>query len=393
MLEVPNRIAVLLVLQDSSDESFNTESQMLKRVKDAAVVMLRESGLSTASAQTLYSESVVVRCAHWEPSWASARRAVGGVPPPSEASSSSSSGAERHPLWALLAWRRSYNGPQDSVSGRAHRAVAEALAELANEAGTNAPLVVVAQGLGCLLSEAHFACLAEAWALPEARAEANGSALTRGGGLVASADASPLERGATLHTFWALGSPIALWLDCLQAKVGGGSGGGGSEDAPWQRTLPFSPEHGLATVPSPLLGVALPEPLLNLGGRQHFWHRHDPMCSAPIADVLSLGASAVDVEVRLGGAAPPTPSDYLKAVDSERRLREAAAGGGSGRARKEATVPLGRHLASMLLGFSPREKTLFDRVVERRRSDVADTSDAVLGPICTPGIGARASVC
>ena len=173
-------IAVLIVLHDSSDENLNGGAAMLRRVKEAAVAALREAGLASAAASTLFGEGVLMRCAHWEPAWASARSKAGAPSPPDGYT------GERSSLWSLLAWRRSYHGPSDPVSGRAHYAIAQALAELA-EAAPTAPLVVVAQGLGCLVAEAHFACLVEQRALPPTWADA----------LLTSDHATPLERGAT----------------------------------------------------------------------------------------------------------------------------------------------------------------------------------------------------
>ena len=405
-------IAVLIVLHDSSDENLNGGAAMLRRVKEAAVAALREAGLASAAASTLFGEGVLMRCAHWEPAWASARSKAGAPPPPDGYT------GERSSLWSLLAWRRSYHGPSDPVSGRAHYAIAQALAELA-EAAPTAPLVVVAQGLGCLVAEAHFACLVEQRALPPTWADA----------LLTSDHATPLERGATLHSFWALGSPIAMWLDTLKVRgepAGGSRGGGGvgddaedtssqcssqlpstrapryherlerarkansstpdgaslilarhlSEDAPSpapaagnameQHTKEAVPrsirEQGLVSVPSPQMSSSMPVAVLQLGGRHHFWHRHDPLCSIPITQEYGLGSAAKDVEVRLGGSSPPAPSDYLKAIDYEKR---------SGRTKKEVVVPLGRHLASILLGLRSQE-TQFDRIVERRPTSAAE---------------------
>jgi hypothetical protein len=106
----------------------------------------------------------------------------------------------------------------------------------------------------------------------------------------------------------------------------------------------------------------MPVAVLQLGGRHHFWHRHDPLCSIPITQEYGLGSAAKDVEVRLGGSSPPAPSDYLKAIDYEKR---------SGRTKKEVVVPLGRHLASILLGLRSQE-TQFDRIVERRQTSAAE---------------------
>ena len=116
-------------------------------------------------------------------------------------------------------------------------------------------------------------------------------------------------------------------------------------------------------VPSPQMSSSMPVAVLQLGGRHHFWHRHDPLCSIPITQEYGLGSAAKDVEVRLGGScAPPAPSDYLKAVDYEKRC---------GRTKKEVVVPLGRHLASILLGLRSQE-TEFDRIVERRPTSAAE---------------------
>ena len=405
-------IAVLIVLQDSSDENLNGGAAMLRRVKEAAVAALREAGLASAAASTLFGEGVLIRCAHWEPAWASARSKAGAPPPPDGYT------GERSSLWSLLAWHRSYHGPSDPVSGRAaHHAIAQALAELA-EAAPTAPLVVVAQGLGCLVAEAHFACLVEQRALPPT--------VRWPDALLASDHATPLERGATLHSFWALGSPIAMWLDTLKVRgepAGDSRGGHGSgddtedtfsqrpstrapryherlerarkansstpdgashiltrhlsEDAPSpapaagntmeqhkKEALPRTiREQGLMSVPSPQMSSSMPVAVLQLGGRHHFWHRHDPLCSIPITQEYGLGSAAKDVEVRLGGScAPPAPSDYLKAVDYEKRC---------GRTKKEVVVPLGRHLASILLGLRSQE-TEFDRIVERRPTSAAE---------------------
>ena len=404
-------IAVLIVLQDSSDENLNGGAAMLRRVKEAAVAALREAGLASAAASTLFGEGVLIRCAHWEPAWASARSKAGAPPPPDGYT------GERSSLWSLLAWHRSYHGPSDPVSGRAHHAIAPALAELA-EAAPTAPLVVVAQGLGCLVAEAHFACLVEQRALPPT--------VRWPDALLASDHATPLERGATLHSFWALGSPIAMWLDTLKVRgepAGDSHGGHGSgddtedtfsqrpstrapryherlerarkansstpdgashiltrhlsEDAPSpapaagntmeqhkKEALPRTiREQGLMSVPSPQMSSSMPVAVLQLGGRHHFWHRHDPLCSIPITQEYGLGSAAKDVEVRLGGScAPPAPSDYLKAVDYEKRC---------GRTKKEVVVPLGRHLASILLGLRSQE-TEFDRIVERRPTSAAE---------------------
>jgi hypothetical protein len=110
------------------------------------------------------------------------------------------------------------------------------------------------------------------------------------------------------------------------------------------------------------MNSSMPVAVLQLGGRHHFWHRHDPLCSIPITQEYGLGSAAKDVEVRLGGSSPPAPSDYLKAIDYEKR---------SGRTKKEVVVPLGRHLASILLGLRSQE-TQFDRIVERRQTSAAE---------------------
>mmetsp|Transcript_50801 Transcript_50801/g.132060 ORF Transcript_50801/g.132060 Transcript_50801/m.132060 type:complete len:380 (+) Transcript_50801:83-1222(+) len=335
------RVAVLIVLQDSSDESLANESGILRRVREAALTALKESGLSSAAAQALYTEDICLRCAHWEPAWASARRAAGGTNPPADVAMQ-----QRQSLWACLAWCGSYRGPQDSVSGRAHYTMAQVLSELSEQVGGSAPLVVVAQGLGCLVAEAHFACLAH-------HAATSPASTCWPEALLSGTTSTPLERGETLHSFWSIGSPIALWLDALKACSECTS------EAVW---FPKS----LAVVPSPKLGSSLPEDILCLGGRRHFWHRYDPLCCTPVTEIYTLGATAQDVEVRLGGNTPPASFDYLKAIEHERRKEPSGA-----RSKREAVIPLGRHLASVLLAQSGQAKEAFDRTVERGRSSTA----------------------
>ena len=175
-----------------------------------------------------------------------------------------------------------------------------------------------------------------------------------------------------MHSLWGLGSPIALWVEALQA--GAKPSDPEAPDAPQQAMVPFSHTNWLTTVPSPLLGASLPEAILRLGGRQLFWHRHDALCSAPTGEEPGVGDSAKYryVELRLGGLTPPVPNDYLKAVESEKKREEGRGGAGS-RAKKESVIPLGRHLASILLGFAGRDKTLFDRVTEQRPSVTYET--------------------
>lgn len=86
-----------------------------------------------------------------------------------------------------------------------HAVVADTTRELADEAGGNAPLVVIAHSLGSVIASNFFYDLeVESGCFGDQRSLVPERTKRRLGD-------SPLERGETLTSLYTLGSPIALW--------------------------------------------------------------------------------------------------------------------------------------------------------------------------------------
>lgn len=88
-----------------------------------------------------------------------------------------------------------------------HRKLAEALHELAVEAGDDAPLCVVAHSLGTVVSSNFFYDLQVAGGLHDSQ----GGRIAVADTVADALDDTPVERGETLAWFHTLGSPLALW--------------------------------------------------------------------------------------------------------------------------------------------------------------------------------------
>ena len=152
------------------------------------------------------------------------------------------------------------------VYDQIHGKIAETLRELADAAGTEAPLCVVAHSLGTLIGSNYFYDLqAEHAGKPEVVPRTVRSRPNR----------TPLERGETLAHFYTLGSPLALWA------------------------LRY-PDFGTPiAVPAPALARHHP----GLDGEWVNFYDQDDLIAYPLRDLGPKYARAVaaDVAVRLGG--------------------------------------------------------------------------------------------
>jgi len=85
-----------------------------------------------------------------------------------------------------------------------HTIFAEALNRLADRAGANAPLLVIAHSLGTVISSNYFYDLHQQLHTGSLKAYIGSSVMEKLGD-------TPLERGETFSHFYTLGSPIAIW--------------------------------------------------------------------------------------------------------------------------------------------------------------------------------------
>lgn len=410
-------VAVLLVLSSSNDAALAVEAAMVRRLREmAGNVIAKES--SRENAVRLLSR-LVVRTAHWEPAWASAHRAavpsrakdgdatsstplrtcldatpapaggvsIAGAAAPAASAASLHSDPTRCELSRTLNFVSSYAGVDAVPSSRAHRAVAQALAALADQSGSDAPLVVVAQGCGALLAELHLSALQAAsrsmldgnpssvaaapagdvaggMGASQCRAAGASGAGACGwsqggfladeastrvvptascGNLLAGPSPTPLARTDTLVSYWTIGSPLPLWLASRAAC---------ETAAPWEVVAAAAP-HAPHAPPFPV-----PHSILSIGGRFNLWHPADPL-GYPLASLPAVAAAVSRASVTLGrvsrgvGARQASPADPL---DVELRLGRSTyaqvpvAGldylGKGG--RREVLTPLARHLAALL---------------------------------------------
>jgi hypothetical protein len=408
-------VAVLLVLGSSSDAALAAEDAMVRRLREMVGNAIAKESSRENAVRLL--PRLVVRTAHWEPAWAAAHRAafpsraedgdaicstplhtyVAAASAPADgatiaqavalAASTASLHSDpiRSELSRTLNFVSSYAGIDGLPSSRAHRAVAQALAALADQSGPDASLVVVGQGLGALVAEVHLCALQassrsildgsrstmavasagdvaggmEASQGPAAGAsEAGGGprgggaadeASTRlapavgGGNLLSGPCLTPLARTDTLVSFWTIGSPLPLWLACRAAC---------GTAAPWEVVAAAAP-HAPHAPPFPL-----PHSILSIGGRFNLWHPADPL-GYPLAGLPAVAAAVSRASATLGrvsrgaGAQQASPADPL---DIELRLGRSPYAQvpvtgldhlGKG-GRKEVLTPLARHLAALL---------------------------------------------
>ena len=261
----PPVLALLFVLGSSNDAAYDAAPALWRRLKDAVgTALARESKDASRLMQRM-----VYRTAHWEPGWSSVRRQSAAVAPPVGRGDDTS----RQELYQTLAFIGSYTGLGAGASGKAHWALSQALAALAEQAGPRSPLLILAQGRGALLVEAHFAALqhADPAALPPDWLAA-----------------SPLQRGETLLSLWTVGSPLHLWLQTRRRLP---------DSNPWEGRVAAAP-----CVPAG--GSLLSPAALRCGGRFNFWHRADALAYPFAATAAAGGGSAppavvVDAEVNL----------------------------------------------------------------------------------------------
>lgn len=101
------------------------------------------------------------------------------------------------------------NASDRTLYDAVHAVIAETLSELAEEAGPDAPLCVIAHSLGTVVASNFFYDLeVEAGCYGAPRAMLGKRTNDRLG-------ASPMERGETLSDLYTLGSPMALWAGRL----------------------------------------------------------------------------------------------------------------------------------------------------------------------------------
>lgn len=86
-----------------------------------------------------------------------------------------------------------------SVYDAIHEKYAEKLKQLATDAGATAPLVVISHSLGTIISSNYFYDLTKDHLIPAPVSNIHGD------------NPTPLEMGATLASFYTMGSPLALW--------------------------------------------------------------------------------------------------------------------------------------------------------------------------------------
>jgi hypothetical protein len=150
----------------------------------------------------------------------------------------------------------------DAIHGR----IADALGELADEAGPDAPLCIIAHSLGTIIASNYFYDLQAERATPKKLvAHSVRARMTR----------TPLEMGETLTHFYTLGSPLALW------------------------TLRY-PDFGTPiAVPAPALARHHP----GLEGEWVNFYDKDDLIGYPLRNLGAKYERAVtaDVAVRIGG--------------------------------------------------------------------------------------------
>jgi len=101
------------------------------------------------------------------------------------------------------------NSADQELYDQIHAVVAKALGELAQDAGEDAPLCVVAHSLGTVVASNFFYDLQAEYGRGRPRKHLIGKATE------AALGSSPLERGETLSFLYTLGSPLALWAGRL----------------------------------------------------------------------------------------------------------------------------------------------------------------------------------
>lgn len=338
-------LALLFVLGSSSDEHIDAQRLFVRYLREYVASLLskelpKEAG--SALVQALLAR-LVIQTSHWEPAWSSYRRGKGVAPPPVEAQVDEPT---RRSFWETLAFCRAYTGPGCGASGRAHSVLAQSLSDLAEEAGPDAPLLIVGHSVGALLVEAHISALQfDPAAFPKA-------------------PATPLSRGETLLSLFSLGSPLPLWRLSRQRAPAA---------AAWESRLACVPAPAarkvlceISTAPLPSTGSPMENPF---DGRNHFWTQADLVSWPACLDETEAEASAsanrlpaeaasvrVDVAVQLDVAAAEAAAEAAAAELAAAVPMEAA-----------SSAPARRQVADPGVGFEGKGESGDDARFEGER--------------------------